>query len=106
MSLNDVRPESLDCSSTVPNGYDSYFYHTMFLMMDYLPVSSQDGWNRLSRIVLGIPSVGKTYLLKMIAVHAGLNFSNLFVVYLDCRSVELTPIYVLVGEIAKSPGNI
>jgi hypothetical protein len=61
-------------------------------------------WNRLNRIVLGIPSVGKSYLLRTIAVHAGFHFSNLLVVYIDCRRVEFTPIYVIVGEIAKTRG--
>ena len=49
--------------------------------------------NRLNRLIVGLPSIGKSYLLRNIALFTGLNCPNLFVAYFDCRRVDNIPVY-------------
>lgn len=45
--------------------------------------------NGLGKIVIGIRGIGKSYILKNIAIHTGLCRSDLFIVYLNCEFIDM-----------------
>jgi hypothetical protein len=47
--------------------------------------SINNGGNRKNKLIIGLPSIGKTYLIKKTATIIGDNFKNILVTYLDVQ---------------------